>query len=179
VVYVQESGASIHRRRRRQRAVVTLTTVTLLLLGGFLYATAYVQGWVNPAASPVTTAKCRGGSSTRILTPSMVRVNVYNASNRDGLGASVAESLQRQGFNVATVGNDPLGRSIQEVGEIRRGPTGDAGAALAATRFSGATVVPDRRTDDSVDIVLGNRFRSVGSPPKGARPKAVKLTRPC
>lgn len=178
--YLRESGASIHRRRRRQRAAVTLTIVTLLLLGTFVYAAAYVQGWIDTRASgQVADAACLGTTPARAVTPRMVSVNVYNATSRDGLAASVAESLQSQGFKVAKVGNDPLSLTIQGVGEIRRGPTGAAGGALAATRLSGAKIVPDERTDDTVDVVLGNKFRALSTPPRSTRSKAAKPTPSC
>jgi len=159
--YLQESGASIHRRRRRRRAAVTLTFFTVLLFGTFGYAVAFVQGWVGTtAAKPGTSATCHAAPSTQPVTPSVVTLNVYNATSRDGLAASVAGSLQTQGFKVDTIGNDPLGRSIKGVGEIRRGQTGAAAASLAATRLSGANVVQDKRTDDTVDFVLWQQVQS-------------------
>ena len=106
-------------------------------------------------------------------------INVYNATNREGLAASVAKSLQKQGFKIATVGNDPLGMSIEGVGEIRRGQAGAAGAGLAAARLLGATVVPDGRTDATVDLVLGYKFTTLTSPPKGARPTTAKPAPAC
>jgi hypothetical protein len=110
------------------------------------------------------------------LTPSAVTVNVYNATDRQGLAASVAKSLRTQGFKVA---NDPLSKSISGVGEVRRGPTGEAGATLAAARLSGAKVVRDQRTDQTVDMVLGNRFRALSAPPRVAPPKAGTPTPSC
>ena len=173
--YLQESGASIHRRRRRRRALITLTVVPVLLVGSFLYATAYVQGWVGTSApKPVTSAACDEATLTRVVTPGTVTVNVYNSTSREGLAASVAKSLRAQGFRVAIVGNDPLGMSIQGVGAVRRGPTGALGATLAATRLAGAKVVPDNRTDATVDIVLGDKFRALSAPPKVKPPTVAE-----
>jgi LytR cell envelope-related transcriptional attenuator len=180
VEYLQESGVSIHRRRRRQRAAITLTVVTLLLLATFVYAAFLVQGWVaTTAPKTVAGAACRRTASARPVTATVVTINVYNATSRDGLAASVAKLLQGQGFKIATVSNDPLGMSIQGVGEIRRGQSGAGGAILVATRLSGARIVPDQRTDATVDLVLGDKFTTLSTPPKDARTNAAKPTPSC
>ena len=175
--YLQESGASIHRRRRRRRAAITLTIVGLVMVGTFAYAAAYFQGWVGTRSSSAPTSPtCQAVTPGQALTPSAVTINVYNATNRAGLAASVAKSLRTQGFKVAKVTNDPVGKTIDSVGEVRHGPTGAAGATLAATRLSGAKVVTDERTDNTVDVVLGNKFTALSAPPKVAPLKATKPT---
>jgi uncharacterized membrane protein (DUF485 family) len=183
VEYRQESSFSIHRRRRRQRAAITLTLVTVLLLASFVYAASFVQGWVGTRApntvGTLATSACHQATSAQPVTPQAVTINVYNATNRNGLAASVAKSLRRQGFKIATVSNDPLGMSILGVGEIRSGQAGAAAASLVATRLSGATVVPDGRTDATVDVVLGDKFTALSAPPKGAPPTAAKPTPSC
>ena len=54
--------------------------------------------------------------------PVAVRVNVYNATDRQGLAASIARELRAQG-SVAIVGNDPRHRTVRH-GEIRFGHAG-------------------------------------------------------
>jgi LytR cell envelope-related transcriptional attenuator len=180
VDYKQESGAAIHRRRRHQRAALTLTVVTLLLLGTFVYSAAYVQGWIgNRATSPGPNAACPRTTSAKAVTPRLVTINVYNATSRDGLAASVAEQLQSLGFKVAKVSNDPLSQSITGVAEIRRGPSGAAGGALVATRLAGAKAVVDERTDETVDVVLGSRFTKLSTPSRAAIAKAAKAVPAC
>jgi len=175
VEQLHESGASIHRRRRRRRAAITMTLVALVMLGAFTYAAAYFQGWVGKAVpKPVASAACQPAGPVKALTPSAVTLNVYNSTGRVGLAASVAKSLRTLGFKVVDVANDPLGRPISGVGEIRRGPTGAAAAALAATRLTGAKLVLDNRTDSSVDLVLGTTFKALSVPPKIAPPKPSK-----
>jgi len=177
VDYLHESGVSIYRRRRRQRAVITLSIVILLLLATVVYAASYVQGWVGtPTPKAVVKASCTSNSA---LTPRDVTINVYNASDRTGLAAIVARSLEKRGFKVATVDNDPLGKTILTVGEIRTGEGGVAGAALAAKRVPGAPVVQDSRIDASVDIVLGNNFRALTVPPTVVVSKPAKPTPGC
>jgi hypothetical protein len=177
VDYLHDSGVSIYRRRRRRRAVITLSTVILLLLATAVYAASYVQGWVGtPAPKAVVNASC---SANPELAPRDVTINVYNASDRTGLAALVATSLEKQGFKVATVDNDPLGQTILTVGEIRTGESGVAGAVLAAKRVPGARVVQDDRMDASVDVVLGKVFRSLKVPPRVVISKAAKPAPGC
>lgn len=175
---LHESGASIRRRRRRRRAAITLTLVALVLLGTFTYAAAYFQGWIGTTSvsKPTASAACQPTTPVKALTPSAVTLNVYNSTDRVGLAASVAKSLRTLGFKVVDVANDPLGKPISGVGEIRHGPTGAVAAAFAATRLSGAKLVLDKRTDSSVDLVLGTKFTALTVPPKVAPAKPSKPT---
>ena len=178
VDYVQGSGGSIRRRRQRRRAAVTLTFVGLMMAGTFVYAAAYFQGWVGLAPNKAAAStSCQTVTPTQALTLDTVTVNVYNATNRDGLARSVAKSLRTQGFKIGEIANDPLGRPLLGVGEVRHGKLGAKVAALAALRLPGAKVVLDKRTDDSVDLVLGNRFSALHVPSgvvkaKGTSPSA-------
>ena len=173
---LHESGASIHRRRRRRRAAITMTLVARVMLGTFTYAAAYFQGWVGTRSvpKPVASAPCRPAGPVKALTPGTVTLNVYNSTDRQLLAASVAKSLRTLGFKVVDVANDPLGRPITGVGEIRHGPTGAAAAAFARTRLAGAKLVLDNRTDSGVDLVLGTKFTALTVPPKVAPPKPGK-----
>ena len=177
--YLKESAVSIQLRRRR--ATVTLTVVALLMLVAFVYAAAYFQGWGanRSAPSPLPSPSCSGTAPAKALTESAVTINVYNATDRAGLAASVAKSLRTQGFKVAKVANDPLGKSVGGVGEVRRGPAGAAGATLAAARLSGAKIVRDDRTSDTVDLVLGRKFTALTARPKAAPAKVSTPTPSC
>ena len=171
--YLKESEASTHQRHRRQRTTRTLTVVALLMFGSFAFAAAYYQGWVGNRTSPKPLASpgCQTADTTQPLSPNAVTINVYNATTRAGLAATVAKSLRTQGFKVVSVANDPTGKSMRGVGEVRHGLTGTAGAALAATRLSGARVVRDDRTDGTVDLVLGSRFKALTAPSRVSPPK--------
>jgi hypothetical protein len=181
VEHLKETEASVNHRRRQRRTTITLTAAAVLLLGTFAYAAAYYQGSVGDRSSttPSASPSCQRGAPAQALTPRAVTINVYNATNRQGLAASVAKSLRSQGFKVGKIANDPLSKAIGGVGEVRRGPTGAAGATLAAARLSGAKVVADGRTDATVDLVLGNKFTALSAPPKVAPTKGSAPTPSC
>ena len=163
--YAQQPAVSIYHRRRQRRAAITLLLVSLMMLGSFAYAAAYFQGWVGKGAPTAeASSDCQAVTRAQALKASAVTINVYNATDREGLAASVAKSLRTHGFKVSAVANDPLGKQIAGVGEVRRGRTGAAGAALVATRLPGVKVVPDQRSDGTVDVVLGNKFTSLRAP---------------
>ena len=167
--YLHESGVTIYRRRRRRRAIATMTFVVLVLTGTVLYAASYVQGWVGTPV-PKAAVKVSCNPDPRIK-PREVTLNVYNATGRTGLAAKAATKLERAGFKVETVENDPLGRTILTAGEIRVGPTGASGAILVSKRLAGFRVVQDGRADATVDVVLGKGFRGLRPPPKGSTTK--------
>ena len=170
----QRTMVSGYRRRQRRRAAITLTLVGLVMVGTFAYAAAYFQGWITPGApQPVANPACQVAAPAKTLSPRAVTINVYNATNRDGLAASVAKSLRGQGFKVHKIANDPLGKQIAGVGEVRHGQLGGASAKLTALRLPGARAVLDERTDDTVDLVLGNSFSALRTPAKAAKPAPV------
>jgi LytR cell envelope-related transcriptional attenuator len=179
----QRTVVSSYRRRKRRRATITLSLVGLVMVGTFTYAAAYFQGWVAAAppsslASPPPCQAADAADAAVALTPGAVTVNVYNATNRDGLARSVAKSLRTQGFNIGEIANDPLGKRIVGVGEVRHGQLGTADANLVAKQLPGAKVVLEKRTDDSVDLVLGNRFSALRAPAGVVQTHATKPTTP-
>ena len=177
--YLHESAVSIYRRRRRQRTVVTMTFVIGLCMATVLFAASYVQGWAGPPTpGSVANASCIDTANLP-LRPGEVTVNVYNATERTGLAGTAASSLQKQGFKIATIDNDPLGKTIVGVGEIRHGPSGIEGATLAAERLPGARLVQDDRMDASVDVVVGKKFKAFTVPPKAKVSKAAQPTPRC
>ena len=108
----QRTVVSSYRRRQRRRATITLTLVGLAMVGTFAYAAAYFQGWVTTGApGPVASSACQTVTPAQALTPAAVTINVYNATNRDGLAKSVAKSLRTQGFKVGQGRQRPPGQA--------------------------------------------------------------------
>jgi len=167
VSYVLEEGLSRRRRRRRRRTVLSLALGLLLLALTLLYAVGNVQGIGRPPPTPVAWACSPGRTASGVPLPApiTVRVNVYNATSRQGLAASLAQDLRDQGFVVAKVGNDPRHRMIVGRGEIRYGRAGELAAQLARPRMAWARLVRQHRRDATIDLVAGYGFEALRPPP--------------
>lgn len=118
-----------------------------------------------------------------------VKINVLNATDEAGRAASVADDFRNRKFQVKKVGNAPKG--IDEVAVLRYGPKGVGSAHLLRAYFldNAKTDYDPKRTDDTVDVVLGDAFQQLatttevnqslgdlGSPiaPPGSCPAPVK-----
>lgn len=93
--------------------------------------------------------------------PADVTVNVYNSTTRAGLAAATADVLTQRGFAVAAIDNDPLGKTLSGVGEIRYGAKGLKAAELMAYYLPGAELVNDKRKSADIDVSLGEGFQTV------------------
>ena len=154
--YVVESDISAYRRRqRRRRSAITLGVVLLILFGAFWYSYSYYKGSDDAVATPTTT--CTGGK------PVKVTVNVYNATSREGLAGTTAETLKKRGFTVGTIANDPLERTVKGTAEVRYGKAGATQAKVVAATVTKPKLVKDKRKSKTVDLVLGDGFKSLTS----------------
>jgi hypothetical protein len=174
VSYVVESDASRGRRRRRRRALITLCVVALMLFFAFWYAYSYYR---SDDSRHVATPKPSCTTSVPI-TPKSVKVNVYNATDRNGLAAKTATQVKARGFTIGTVANDPLNRTINKPAQVRYGSAGKDRATLVLALVKGAEPVLDKRTDTTVDLVIGERFTALAPAPKAANAKATTAPKP-
>lgn len=172
--YIVESGASTSRRARRLRALITLAIVAAMLFGSFWYAYSYYRASNKAEATP--SAGCASTTAPALPKPSDITVNVFNATDRNGLAASAAAQVRKRGFTVSTVANDPLQRKIAGAAEVRFGAAGAPGAKVVATLVKGATSIKDARADSSVDLVLGEKF--VALAPAAPTAPSTKVTTP-
>ncbi|WP_410812494.1 LytR C-terminal domain-containing protein [Micromonospora sp. 067-2] len=117
-----------------------------------------------------------------------VKINVLNATDEAGRAGSVADDFRNRKFQVVKVGN---AKAIDDVAVLRYGPKGVGSAHLLRAYFLNEAK-PDydpKRTDDTVDVVLGSAFQQLatttevnqslgdlGAPqaPKGTCPAPVK-----
>ncbi len=149
--------------------VPVLVAVGVLVVLGLLYAiVSMVRGGGTPASGEESSAS--QPCVTRTVTPAdtlpkpaKVTVNVYNASNTAGLAGRVADELDSRGFKVGEIDNDPTGRTVTGVGEIRYGPKGTKRAQLVALYVPGATLVPLDRTGAKVDLAMGAGFEDLAA----------------
>jgi hypothetical protein len=163
--------APVRRGRRRRRLLKTL--LVLLVIGALA-----AGGWYYLLRDATTTAKTATAAPTAScpapspaptpVSARLVKLNVFNATERRGLAATVATELRRRGFRVAKVGNDPAGRTVAGVAEVRSSPAGTAAARTVASQVDAFVAVPDRRPDGSVDLVLGRSFKALRTPARAA-----------
>lgn len=162
MTYVRQAGRTAAQRRARRRAAITLSVLSGLLIVAFVIALSYNQGWFGGKGSTTPTTNAASAcTTTQPSEPKDVLVNVYNATDRKGLAATVSKAMRAQGFRVPSVTNDPLGKHIPGVGEVRFGKTGVEEATAVLLRLRGARSVPDGRADASVDLVLGDAFKAI------------------
>ena len=170
--------SSRHRRRRSPAVSIVLVVVGMVVLFAAGFGLSVIirgasggadggGGGTSPAPTststdtplPCVTVTVTPGAG--LPTPSQVTTNVYNATDRTGLAATSAEELQKRGFIIGTIDNDPLGRAVSAPAEIRHGPSGLAAAQLMSFYIPGALLVSDGRTDATIDTVLGQAFTAV------------------
>lgn len=143
------------------------TPLTLLVLLGVV-VTAGWYGWDqfndpvpdNPFAEQPRCTDERFAEGDR-LPAEQVRVNVYNAGNREGLAGATMDQLRRRGFLRGSAENAPTDISVDAVAIYDRKPE-SAAVRLVSKQFMGQVEV-FRRPDisDGVDIVVGSDYRGI------------------
>ena len=162
--YTTEAEVSVSKRRKRRQLIV-LGVVVLGLFFAFWYAWSYYQADTSASAARSPAAACRP-YDPKVVTPEKTKVNVYNASNRSGLAATVARQLKDRDFVIGAVANDPSKRAAPKVAEIRYGAKGTAQAKLLRTSMpKGTTLVKDKRKVVTVDLALGAKFTTLSPVP--------------
>ena len=89
------------------------------------------------------------------LQASQVTVKVFNGGDRRGLAGDVGRSLRRKGFKVTVTTNTV--EKIQKtviVGSGAKNPE----VLFVKSFFKDAVVRADKRTDGSVDVLVGNKY---------------------
>ncbi|GGB25169.1 hypothetical protein GCM10011492_14000 [Flexivirga endophytica] len=161
--YVREDGGLAQaRRRRHRRAIIVILVAAALVFGAFLYAVNYMNK--DGVAAPAPSSSC---DVTPTPPPQSVFVlNIYNASRDSGQAKDTGIAMTSHGFRVGTVSNDPYKEILSGAGQIRFGPNGKKNATEYVKKYApDAQLVEDGRTDDSVDLVLGDDARTVSSAP--------------
>jgi LytR cell envelope-related transcriptional attenuator len=154
-------------RRPRWLVVVLIAVAALVIVGVGLGVMSLIRSDAtdpsaaasSPAASPCVTSLVT--PSEALPKPDRVKINVYNATTTPGLASKTATAVAARGFHVRNVDNDPVGRTITGVGEIRFGPKGASGADLMLIYVPGATLVQLDRKGRTVDLAVGDGFTSL------------------
>ncbi len=87
------------------------------------------------------------------VTPALVPVDVFNASQRAGLANRVSINLQRRGFLPGQVGNSPMEVESDGVTIVTETPE-DPRVRLLAAQFGDVEFVPPAGSDSSENIVV-------------------------
>jgi LCP family protein required for cell wall assembly len=117
------------------------------------------------AAQAASTAAPPPPADVLAVDPSMVTVQVSNASGVTGVAAQAAESLGASGFSIYGVGNYS-GTSAATL--VRFGPGQEAEAATVAAAIPGAQLLESDDLDGIVDVVLGTDFEGIVATPPSA-----------
>jgi hypothetical protein len=165
VTYSTPGGAQPPTRRRRlvlRRAAAVLSV--LLLFGAIGYGM-----WAAFLAPPVTrtsdASSCVTAPPVALpLQSRQVLVNVYNATQRNGLAARTAEQLSGYGFRIGKIANDPARRKVPGAAEVRGGPKGLRQITVVRAYVGTSAVRRDKRASATVDLVLGTQFAGLRGP---------------
>ena len=170
------------RHRRMYRRIRTAVTL-VLLIGVVVWAAWYAWRVVTePTATgnedgPATqTPVCAVAVPTEAPPPEEISVNVYNGTSRNGLASQVAREMREQGYVILDVANDPLNRSVTGVAEVRAADPRNLAVVLILSQFPGAAFVQDQRSDEVIDVVLGEQFEAIG--PQAAEPDPESTVEP-
>lgn len=92
-----------------------------------------------------------------------VKINVFNATDRPGLAHTVSDEFRNRQFQVAKTGDEK--KQVDGVAVLRYGPNGVGSAHLLEAYFLNEAVrgYDEKRTDDTVDVVLGNNFQQLAT----------------
>jgi hypothetical protein len=156
----------------RTAIVLAVLAVAVLIAGRWGWAQLTQPFGDEVAAATATsepTCTPAPGASPALPAPGEVTVNVYNASGISGLAGQTAEALAAAGFIVGAVDNDPLGKRLDGVGEVRSAPGSQPQVESLLRYIPGAVWVQDQRADPTVDFAIGAGFTEVTQPPPPAQ----------
>ena len=161
-VEVQQTSFRSRRLEQRKR-IIQFSAIALAI-----FVAGYGIGWIShrPTFSPV-----EGSTPVPCLTlaiipadvlpkPKTVTINVLNGSKRMGIARIAGEIFGGLGFKVGNVGNFN-DYEVSDPAEIHYGKTGAKQAQLVAAYIEGAKLVEDERTDNSVDVIVGQAFDQI------------------
>lgn len=144
--------------RRPLPALVAL--LALLLLTALVWWRVLHRG-----GDSSTSSGCQTQTPHAVLpAPSLVTVQVLNATKRNGIGSRARSTLVTDGFNVpAAAANDRPKVRVPGVAEIRYAAKGAKGAQLLHYYFPGARMVPVTGKSAVVVVSLGEKYRTITS----------------
>lgn len=145
----------------RVRALVVVGLLGVLALA--FVVTAIVRDSQGKAG---TAAGCPDGwplADLNLRERKDVKINVLNGTDQPGLARTVADEFSNRQFQVKKTANEK--KQVDGVAVLRYGPKGVGSAHLLQAYFLNNAVpgYDEKRTDDTVDVVLGNGFQQLAT----------------
>jgi hypothetical protein len=156
--------------KHRRQTLTFLTLLILVLLIGLTALGNWLQWWNLGSRNVAVPCPIQ-----TVDDPADTFVNVVNGTARRGLAAAVAKELQHRKFMVGTTSTESEAAPINAVAYVRYGSAGRAAALTVARQFPGSIrLVRIKRSDDSVDIVIGQKYAGMVSRSQGAAAIVMK-----
>jgi LCP family protein required for cell wall assembly len=133
--------------------------------------TKSVETSTTPAPRPLAAASELVDAVT--TSPADVTVHVSNPTGENGLGTTASNSLQEQGFNVDSPDSDAKAVTATTV---MFSPGNEQAAATVAAAFGSPQIERVTGMGDTVKVVLGPDFSTVGAPPPSGSAVSVHVT---
>ncbi|MEV0846235.1 LytR C-terminal domain-containing protein [Streptomyces sp. NPDC049954] len=164
------------RRRPRGRGRIALVLVAsvaalgLLGWGTFQLIDVFSGGGTADAASGAKHCprpSARPAQVKKVPAPDQIKVNVLNATPREGLAKKTADELKKRGFTIGEVGNAPktYDKKVRTAGLLLGAPTASGGAFdVLGTQLTGARTRTDTRKGGDVDLIIGDGFKQLTTP---------------
>ena len=161
---VARSREQVIRDRRRRQTYTFASVFALVFLVG-LVALGNWQAWWTIGGSAQAATICPEKTVTE---PRFTNVNVINGTERKGLATAVAKELQKRQFKVLTIASETPDKPIKVVVVVRYGEAGKLAAHTVSLQFpTKVKMVADDREDESVDVVIGENYKSMIGIKKG------------
>ncbi|MBQ1073646.1 LytR C-terminal domain-containing protein [Micromonospora sp. C31] len=92
-----------------------------------------------------------------------VKINVLNGSGQPGLAREIGDEFRNRQFQVKKIGEEK--KKIDDIAVLRYGPKAVGSAHVLRAYFldDANTVYDAKRTDDTVDVVLGGSFQQLAT----------------
>lgn len=165
-----------HMRRPRRRGRLTLLLVASVAALGLLgWGTLQLLdvfnggGTANAASGAKSCPKpsARPAQAKKLPAPAQIKVNVLNATPREGLAKKTADELKKRGFTIGEVGNAPksFDKKVKTAGLLLGASTaGDGAFDVLGTQLAGTRTRTDTRKGGDVDLIIGDGFKKLAAP---------------
>lgn len=145
----------------RLTSQLTLATAAVVFLGGTAYGVKLVTapadtGPEGPTCEPRTV---KAGEE---VTPNLIKVNIFNASQRSGLANRVNINLQRKGFLGGNIGNNTGGIKTNTV-TIVTSDKDSPQVQLVSKQFKDKVqfAAPKQTLSTGVTVVVGDDYKGL------------------